>query len=214
MPVQSRGELPHLKPKGRSRKVPPLACVAQIPCMALPTGKHADQHALPPPPTPNEYSSSPTSISSSPSPPGNAANCVSQSLLRCNLIGQLQLTPVEYQNQATALIGICLFFSQFSTRGLGQSQHAESSRDAELTKKVSHFRMNFWPPSDGIFRVLKTCDDVLCFAAHSGHSFKLAYETIDRFQSAIDTLSSYASRFHPGSLGSVMIPESVSLTLV
>jgi len=71
--------------------------------------------------------------------------------------------------------------------------------------------MNFWPPFDGFSRMLKTCDDVLRFAAHSGHRSK--HQTNDRFQSAIDTLSSYASTFHPGSIGFVMVTANVSLTL-
>jgi len=71
--------------------------------------------------------------------------------------------------------------------------------------------MNFWPPFDGVSRVLKTCNDVSHLAAHSGHRSK--HQTNDRFQSAIDTLSSYVPTFHPGSIGSVMVTTNVSLTL-
>jgi len=51
-----------------------------------------------------------------------------------SIIEYLRDTNPAYRNQAMALIGICRFFSQFSTPGRGQSQDTESSQDAELTR--------------------------------------------------------------------------------
>ena len=51
-----------------------------------------------------------------------------------SIVEYLRDTSRAYRNQAMALIGICRFFSQFSTQGQGQSQDAVSSQDAELTR--------------------------------------------------------------------------------
>jgi hypothetical protein len=67
------------------------------------------------------------------------------------------------------------------------------------------------PPDAAFFsRVLKTCDDVLRFAVHEGRKAK--HKTDRRFESVIQILSGYASRFHPGSLGTTMMPDNVLLT--
>ena len=45
-----------------------------------------------------------------------------------SIIEYLRDTSRAYRNQAIALIGICRFFSQFSTQGRGQSQDTELTR--------------------------------------------------------------------------------------
>jgi len=59
-------------------------------------------------------------------------------------------------------------------------------------------------------RVLKTCDDLLRFVAHSGH--RANHRTDDRFESVIEALSTYAIGFHPGSLHTAYHDTLSSLT--
>ena len=72
-----------------------------------------------------------------------------------SIMEHLRDTSRPYQNQAMALIGICRFFSQFLAQGQGQSEDTEPSQDAELTRSVSYFRMNSWPPFDEFFQGFK-----------------------------------------------------------